>query len=334
MRRLFFTVLVLAALWCAWWLSAAWGFETGINQWFEQRRAENWQAEAQKVTVSGFPLSVDTMIENPSLADPQTGVAFSASSLHFNVPAWWPGHVTLHLPADEMNFASPLTSHTLQAENAIATLRLQPKAELELDQMGLTADAWELSGPDGSIVSARSLNLDMEQHETQRTRYAFTADAPQFQPGALVRQTLRIPDDWPVTFDALALDMTVNFDRPIDRTTIEENRPQPRAIDLRLAEAQWGTLSVRMAATLGVAEGGVLNGEVSLQAQNWQIMLNLAESAGTLPSALRPQIENILSALARSGGNPETIDVTFELRDGRAFLGFIPLGPAPRLILR
>ena len=37
---------------------------------------------------------------------------------------------------------------------------------------------------------------------------------------------------------------------------------------------------------------------------------------------------------AQSSGNPEALDVTITLRNGTAFLGFIPLGPVPPIRLR
>ena len=63
-------------------------------------------------------------------------------------------------------------------------------------------------------------------------------------------------------------------------------------------------------------------------------MLTLAQSAGLLPSELRPQLESILSALAGTSGNPEAFDVTLTLANGRVSMGFLPLGPAPRIYLR
>jgi hypothetical protein len=63
-------------------------------------------------------------------------------------------------------------------------------------------------------------------------------------------------------------------------------------------------------------------------------MLDLAEAAGKLSRARRQQSEGILQALAQASGNPKTLDVTLSLGDGAIKLGFIPLLPSPRLLLR
>jgi hypothetical protein len=63
-------------------------------------------------------------------------------------------------------------------------------------------------------------------------------------------------------------------------------------------------------------------------------MLSLAEAAGALPGGIASQIERGLSALAGLSGNPNAIDVELTFKDGRMSFGILPLGPAPRLILR
>jgi hypothetical protein len=213
-------------------------------------------------------------------------------------------------------------------------LRLRPGGALEMEEMAVISGPWNITGPEGSLMGAQALTLRVRQDTDQAERYAFTLGAPAFQPGSLPRAALRIPSEWPVTFDSLALDATALFDRPFDRDTIETARPQPRRIDLQRLEAIWGSMVLRGVAGLDVAEDGLVSGEVSLQARNWQEMLNIAEAAGTLPSQIRPQVETILAALARGNGNPEALDLTLSFSDGTTFLGFIPLGPAPRLILR
>lgn len=334
MRRLVWLGLLFAALWSGWWVFASASLRMGLEAWLSDRRAEGWQAEVANISTSGFPLALETTLANPVVADPETGLALSASRLDVNAPVWWPGHVSVLFPSDEMFVASPHLRQSIRADNAQAKLRLHPGTVLEVEQMALTSGPWSLSVPEGSVMSANGLTLDMTQDPENARRYAFTLDAPAFEPGTLPRDAMLIPADWPVAFDSLMLDMRVTFDRPIDRQTIETSRPQPQRIDLTLAEAQWGALLLRSAAALDVAPGGVLSGDFSLQARNWREIVSLAEAAGALPAALRPQLENVLAALARGSGNPETIDVELTLRDGTIFLGFIPLGPAPLLVVR
>ncbi|MEM9578461.1 MAG: DUF2125 domain-containing protein [Pseudomonadota bacterium] len=334
MRRLIRGVTVFALIWAGWWVFASHSLQASMEQWLSDRRAEGWQAETSGIESSGFPFFLQKTLVAPALADPETGVAFSTSALELRAPVLWPGYVTLSFPPDEIVLASPQGQQAINAEGARAELRLKPGTALELEEMALTSGAWSLTAPEGSLMAAQGLTLRLRQNEDLALAYDLTFEAPAFQPGTIPRSALRIPADWPLAFDTLSLDATVVFDRVIDRAIIEEARPQPTRLDLRVLEAVWGTLLLRASTDLNVSPDGRLTGDLSLQARNWRGLLDLADAAGTVPPALLPQIESVLQALAQGTGNPDTIDVTLSLRDGRAFLGFIPLGPAPRIILR
>lgn len=334
MRRLIWLGVVLVLMWSGSWFFASSSLQNGIGTWLSERRAEGWQAEVTETRVSGYPFTLAAQLVNPAFADPESGLAIEASQLDISAPVWWPGYVSVALPQDNIVVASPLVRYFIQSDTAVADLRLKPGTDLQVEEMALRSDGWTLSTPQGSLMAAAGLTLSLLQASDDPNRYGFEFDAPAFEPGNLPRSALRVPDDWPVSFDSLAVSMDVTFDRPFDRSTIEQARPQPRRIDIALAEAQWGALSLRGSAALDVAPGGAATGQVSLQARNWQDILTLAEAAGALPSDLRTQLERALGALARSSGNPNTIDATLSLRDGRIFIGFIPLGRAPRLVLR
>jgi hypothetical protein len=328
-------VLVLAAVgWSGWWALAARGTSGGIEAWLEERRAAGWQAEAASVSTSGYPVTLDTVILNLAVADPGTGVAVEVSRLDFSSAAWWPGDVVLTLPAEPILFANPAGRAELTTETARADLQLHPGEALELEGMALTSGPWSLTENEGDLLAATDLTVSMLQDAEDPAVYDISANATALQPGPVLRERFFIPTDWPVSFESLTLQMTVAFDRPWDRRALEQSRPQPRRIDLPLAEAAWGDLRLRLAADLEVNAEAVPSGTVTLQARNWREMLKLAQSAGLLPAELRPQVESILSALAGTGGNPEAFDVTLTLANGRVSMGFLPLGPAPRIYLR
>ncbi len=334
MRRLVWLVVVLAALWGGWWAFAAASLSNGAALWLEDRRSEGWQADTTAIEVAGFPMALVLTLENPELADPDTGVAFSTAALKLETPAWWPGHAVLTLPDQSFQVATPAERRSVTFEDAQADLQLRPGTAVELERTGITSGPWEVLSPVGTLWGGSGLELAIQQSVDQATQYTLDASAPTFTPGSVIRSALRVPADWPIAFDSLAIAGTVTFDRPIDRRTIEERRPQPRQLDLKLAEAVWGTLSLRASAQLAVSETGLATGQMSFQARNWQEILILAEAAGILPAALRPQIENVFGALARGGGNPDAIDLVLDVQDGDIFLGFIPLGQLQPLILR
>ena len=115
---------------------------------------------------------------------------------------------------------------------------------------------------------------------------------------------------------------------------IDQDVPGRRVVDLARAEAAWGDMRLLCAAGLDVTPQGLLNGDVSLQVRNWRDILDLAQTSGYLPQALRPQIENVVQALARGSGNPDALDLTLTIQDSTVYLGFVPVGFVPPLVLR
>ncbi|MDW4499808.1 DUF2125 domain-containing protein [Sulfitobacter sp. D35] len=332
--RLLLKICVVAVLaWCGWWWFAVSSMERGVAGWFEARRAEGWQADYAGITRKGFPGRLHLTIDLPAVADPETGVAVDLRSLDIEAKAWWPGDVLVDLPDEPIILANP-TGRSFLTLRGQAALRTHPRNSLQLEHMSLTSGPWKVDDPEGNLVSADSLTLEMQQAEASPETYAFTLDAGGFQPGAQARDRFFVPEDWPVTFDRFSLEADVRFDRPWDRSALADSRPQPRRIDLQLAEAAWGDLRLKAAAELDIDARGVPEGEVQLQAQNWREILTLAEAAGALNSDFRPQLENVLGTLANLGGNPENFDVTLTFEDGRTKMGFLPLGPAPYIYLR
>jgi hypothetical protein len=325
-------VVVFGIALSVWWWVAVSGVERSLEAWFDARRSEGWQAEFSSIDKGGYPTRLDLVLNDPMLADPQTGVAVQVSNLRLHAPIYWPGDTTLEFPQDALRFATPVGQWSLLANEARADMQLEPGTLLELEALSLVSGSWIISGEAGDMLRADGLTLTGVQTDT--TTYDIVFDAPGLRLGDASRSALRIPQDWPITFDETTLNMGVTFDRPWDLRALEERRPQPRVITLRQAQFAWGELRIQAAADLQVDETGVPTGTLSLQARNWRDILTLAEATGALPGGIARQIERGLGALARLSGNPDAIDVDVKFARGVMSLGFLPIGPAPRLILR
>ncbi|WP_299151989.1 DUF2125 domain-containing protein [uncultured Tateyamaria sp.] len=332
MRKLLWILALCAMAWCSWWWAASTGLRGSIEAWFADRAEAGWQADLSGINGGGFPLILVAELRDVALADPDAGLAIETDRLDITAPAWWPGDVTVSLSDGPILLASPLGRSTLTMSGGVMALNLHPGTALELEALGWTSGSWQVADPRGVQVQADTLTLSMTQ--TTGATYALTARADGFAPGDTARAALRLPETIPRAFDSLQLNADVIFDRPWDRRALEAQRPQPRQIDLHLAEARWGDLNLNIAASLVVDDSGTPEGSVALQAENWPTMLDLAETSGLLPPQLRQQADSILRALARASGNEATLDVDLALKDGAVYLGFIPIAPAPRLIIR
>lgn len=334
MRRLVTIGLVLAALWCLWWFGASALLRMGTDHWLEARRGDGWQAEVAGVEGGGFPTLLVARLIEPRLADPSTGVAVATTQLEIEADAWRPMRARVRLPNAPIYLAAPDRRATLEMEDGVMRMDLRGLSDMRIDTLSWTSGPWRVDRPRGQMLGAHSLVLSkVAEPETEAT-YRYAVDMAGVQPGELLRRQWRIPSDWPVEFETFSVDMSVTFDRAWDRRALEDRRPQPRQITLRLAEAAWGDMRLRFAADLDVDAAGVPEGSLRVQAENWNEILWLAEQADVLPGGMAQQLEGLIGRFAEASGNPETLDVTFKMSGGRMFIGILPVGPAPRIGLR
>ncbi len=324
---------VLAVVWSLYWFGAGYVLRTGIGGWFDGRAAQNWQAEFSGIQTGGFPLRHVTTLTSPALADPVSGAAWHGDWISFDSPAIWPGQQTLRF-ADTPHYLSYFDQTiVLQAQDLMAELYLKAGLALEIKRLTLTAGPWEIDDDKVQLAAAQSLELAMVQQEQPET-YKIDVNATDFAPGTKMRTLLQSSESLPLEFQALSLDMTVQFDRVWDRMSLEQRRPQPRRIDLKLAEMQWGELRLFATGYLTVDEFGIPTGKIAIKAENWRRMLQMAQASGAFPTQLLEPAESVLGLLAGLGGNPNSLDVSLKFRDGSIALGPLPIGPAPRIILR
>ena len=131
--------------------------------------------------------------------------------------------------------------------------------------------------------------------------------------------------------EALRLDATLAFDAPWDRFAIEDARPQPTRIDLDDLSAQWGTATFRAVGEADVDAEGFPTGEVTLRAVEWRKILDMAVASGVLPENAVGPVERALELMS---GPRDTLDATITFQGGLMWLGIVPIGPAPRIVIR
>lgn len=333
--RLIKGLVALAVLWCLAWAVMGFGLRQAVSGWFEARAQDGWQAELSDVALAGFPLRHRVALGAPMLADPATGVAWSADTLSLESPAFRPGQQTVAFAATPQRLSYFDQTVSVVAEALVAQMHLGAGGARELHQLAATSGPWQArSETEGDLVGAEGLTLAMIQSKEAAQVYQFDFRAPALRPGPVARKWMASAKTLPETFDELVLDMEVTFDRPWDMGALEQTRPQPRVIVLRRAEVAWGALRALAAGQVSVDAAGIPTGSITIKAENWREMLEMAAATGRVPDGVVRAAEKGLGFLARMGGNPNALDLTLGMQDGFVTLGPLPLGPAPRLILR
>ncbi|RKF13873.1 DUF2125 domain-containing protein [Roseovarius spongiae] len=334
--RTLLAIIVLAALgWAGYWFVGAGAARAGFTAWFDDRRAEGWVADYADLSISGFPNRFDASFGDIALADPGTGLAWEAPFFQILALSYRPNHVIAIWP-DTQLIATPLEKYQVASDDMRASLVLEPRLGLTLERAHFTSKGLRVT-PEGQSAPWRAAELRLAADRVP-------ADArPDYHLGFLA-EALTPPGEWlsrfdpegslPDTFGLLRADLSVIFDKPWNRSAIEEARPQPRRIRLKLAEAMWGRLSLAAAGEVTVDEAGTPTGEIMVKARNWREMLRLARQSGALPETLAGPLEDGLTMLSRLAGNPKTLDIPLKFSGGRVWLGLAPIAAAPVLRIR
>ena len=313
MKRLISLVLIAALGWSGYWFWQAHIARQAVTGWFEDRRADGWQAEYDALRVRGFPNRIDVTLDAPRLSDPDRGVAWQAPFLQVLRLSYRQGHEIVVFPdAQQLTLPSgewDITSDGLRASVVHEGDGILMRANAE-------AEVLNLNGPERSLALA-GMTAAIAQLGGQPYQYRIGLGA-----NALAGQG---------TGEGLLVEAIVDFDGPWNIG--DGARPRPEEIELRLAQYETEGMALRLTGTLDLDPDGIPEGELTLQAKNWRELLQTAREAGQIDPTLADALEQGLSLVAGLRGNPETLDLPLDFRDDRVFIGPVPVGRAPRLQL-
>ncbi|WP_171060684.1 DUF2125 domain-containing protein [Poseidonocella sp. HB161398] len=334
MKYLLAAILAAALGWGGYWTYGAFATERAVEGWLEERAAEGWVANYDSVETHGFPNRFDTTIEKPQLADPATGVAWSADFLQLLSLSYKPNHLIAVWPHEQV-LSTPLETVTIGTGDLRASLRVNPLANMAVQQITLAGEDIRLSSTLDWEATASAMQFAARRIDGELPSYDIAVSLEDVTPPAFLSRLLERGGLEPGAMGTAEIDASAAFDAPWDLSSLEEARPQPRHIALRGARAAWGALELQAKGEVDIGPDGLPEGEVTVRATNWKAMLDLARDSGALNPDLARLMEGGLNLIARMSGGGNAIDVPLAFKDGRMTLGgMVPLGAAPRIVLR
>ena len=333
MRRFLVVVIVAALGWGGYWFIGARAVETGLSIWIDQRRAEGWAADYTALNTSGFPNRFDTTFTDLHLADPQTGLAWAAPFFQIMALSYTPNHIIAVWP-DKQRIGTPFQNIEITNDRMLGSVVLHPGPALELDRLVVELEDFRLTSSLGWSASLDDGQLSGRAAVGKPDTYDIEFEADGVRPSRDLLDSLNPTGTLPDVFERLHIRTTVAFDAPWDRFAIEDRRPQVTSIDLGILQANWGNMDLNAAGELDVDVSGMPTGRITVRAKNWREMLQLAVASGVVAEGFAPTIERALELLSQMSGNPRTLDAPLSFEDGRMSFGPIPLGAAPRLVIR
>ncbi len=328
MKRLLIAVLVISLGWFGYWFVGSLGLQRSYEAWFDQQRAAGWQAEYSELHLRGFPNRFDTTFEDIALADPHTGLAWEAPFFQLFALSYRPNHIIAIWPQEQF-VSTPAQKITIHSETLQASAVFAPSSDVTLRRSNFATDQIIVQSDQDWRVAADQARLAFMQDETSETTYTFALQGIGVAPPAALRNEVL-----PEKMSSLDLSLRLNFDRPWDLRALEQRRPQPTAIDIDVAKAAWGPMEFEAAGAVTLQDGFLQSGELTFRAAEWEAMLDLLRTTGQIADVALDTAAQVLSVLASTSGTPKDIDVTLTFKEGVTYLGFIPLGPAPRIYLQ
>ena len=330
MLRLVVIFLVGALLWMVWWAFGQLGHEKALSAWVDERRGAGWAADYATLDTRGFPNRFDTTITEVALADPASGVAWSAPFLQFLSLAYKPHQVIAVLP-EKHKFSTPYQTVTISHDEARASLFLEASTLLGLDRARLVTSGLEMTSTTGARLMLDEGRFAAETLPASTHAYRVGAELTGLTPTEEARRTLDPGGVLPDQVESLRADADLTFTAPWDRRAIEVARPQLTKVDLKDLSARWGNVTFRAVGEVTVDADGIPEGQLTIRAQEWRRILDMAEAMDALPPGTRGTLETALGLLAGQG---DVLDVPLTFDNGWVNLGIIPLGEAPRLVIR
>lgn len=334
--RTLVTIILLGFLgWCGWWFVGSQGQASAWNAWFEDRKRAGWVAEASDISVRGFPNRFDTTLTEMQLADPQSGWAWSAPFFQILMLSYKPNHVIAVWP-DTQKISGLGDTATVTTETMRGSLRFVPNTDLTLDQtqieiktLGLLSDDWT-----AGLETANFATRRVEAGDAPGFAHQIGFDARNLTLSDRLKNQLDPAGILPPTMEEAHFDVTVAFDAPWDRHSIEGTKPQPTAISVKDITLTWGRLNLRANGLLNVDAQGYPTGNIALKARNWHEMLAVASGSGIVDRDIADTVKNGLNLLALLTGDKNTLNVPLTFENRQMKIGPVPLGAAPRLRFR
>ncbi|MCC7321135.1 MAG: DUF2125 domain-containing protein [Rubellimicrobium sp.] len=321
---------ILAAGWSGYWFVAAQAARGGAEAIVSELRDGGWQVSYSDLSTRGFPSRIDTTLSDLALADPATGIGWNAPFLQVFALSYRPNEIIAAWP-EEQTIALPGQTLTVRAEGLMASARVGVATDLPLEQatvqsglITLASDAgWQ--GGASHLLAAFRRAPGVDGAPPDPASYDIFADLAEIALPVDLLARLDPGTGTPAVAGRARLDAGVRLDAPLARGT----EPGILGIVLRDLRGEWGPASIALRGEVAPDAAGLAEGRVEVELRNWPLLLDLMSATGLVPAERADMLRNALSLAAQGD---RSLSAALTLGGGMVSLGFVPLGPAPRLL--
>ena len=328
MRALIWIVGLLTALYSGYWFVGAGAAERAVQDQIAALRAEGLTIETSDLSLRGYPSRFDLTLTDPRLADPESGLDWSAPFAQVFSLSYKPWHLIAALPPEQRLRLPPLDL-TIRSTDFKASLVMDPGLSLPLNRMTLAVDGLDVTEAAGPVMAAGKLLFStrteaMAEH-AHEIAFLATDLRPDPQAAALLARA-----GWPEVIERINLNAIARFDGPI-RPADPGAFPALMELDVEQGDLVWGALRASATGLLRPDSAGLAEGQLMIEITGWQAIPALLREAGLIKSNELIVVSAMLAGMAQQDGTPETLSLPLAFAGGTMTLGVWPIGPAPRL---
>jgi hypothetical protein len=315
-------VVLVGGLYSAGWFLAADQIEKRLTAYLTERQATGLGGECTDMEVRGFPFRIGLFCNEVRLDDTRRGASASFGALRSAAQVYQPGRAVIELDGPAEIRVSP--GVTVSADWTLLHASLAATFS-GIDRTSLAYD--NLTGTARSPLTGKGLGFGASHGEIHLRQNGDDLDAAL----SIDKLDLR-PDQEPSIAPPadIAMDLTVAGKAEwLQAGAFSPQMLRGASGELRQLMLDAGSgMTAKLSGPFSVNDQGLISGEFSLTITNidsWRE--NLVKIAPD-ETDLVNNIANMLNALA--GGRNEAT-VKLNVRDGTAFLAFIPVGLLPAL---
>lgn len=317
-------------MWSSYWVVGSIALQNVAESWFAQRSAAGVIATNSALKVQGFPNRFDLTVNDLHVADPVSGIIWDAPFAQLFSMTWKPWHLIAALP-NSQTITTPREAVTVGSTSLMGSLVMVPGNALALDRIVVDGAGLTATSSLGWTVSAAKAALATRQDTSLANGHQINLSITGLVPDPALMAAIAPTSDLPALVEAAVIDVVAGFSAPIDRFA-GDSRPILQALTLKDAQIRWGDM-VLSATGAVVADGdGFAEGRIDLTLRNWRKVLPPAIAMGLIKPEVAPTIEKMMDAMAQQSGDILVLELPLVMQGGRMSLGFLPLGPAPRMM--
>lgn len=315
------------AAWVGYWLWAAAAFQAGMAEWTDHQRARGYQIAYQGPEIGGFPLRLTARFAALEVVAPNGG-RWRGPPVTGAAALWQPFTIDLAFPG-RLRWTPPAKtgSKAAKADVEVETAEARVKATLRTD-----------GHLDWATAELFGLSLEHAKAGTLTAESLWAGFRPLDDPGGqgaarislqLEARDLVLPASAEVPLgrdvESVVLDAIVIGEIPGGgpRAALQRWRADGGALEVKRLALVWGSLTLAADGRLTLDERLRPQGALSARVRGLAETLDRLAAARVIEPGVAVAAKFALLALAGGGGSEVVVPIT--LRDGRLYLGPVPL---------